>query len=77
MEKHWLWITCLWAGIFLALPAGSLQASHLVGGDFTYRCLGKDNTGRNIYNISLNVYRDCRPSPQWPTNTPFDREVRV
>lgn len=31
-----------------------VKASHIVGGDITYRCLGN-----NKYEITLNVYRDC------------------
>lgn len=35
-------------------PASSLQATHIVGGEMTYRCLGDDH-----YEIRLTVYRDC------------------
>lgn len=43
-------------GLFLALFAmpGALQATHIVGGDLTYRCLGD-----NLYEIRLTVRRDC------------------
>jgi gliding motility-associated-like protein len=34
--------------------ATQLQATHIVGGDMTYRCLGN-----NEYEITLTVYRDC------------------
>jgi gliding motility-associated-like protein len=37
--------------ILLHLPAG---ATHIVGGELTYECLGNDQ-----YRITLNVYRDC------------------
>lgn len=45
--------------IFLVLTvafffAGSVSALHIIGGDFSYECLGNDN-----YEITLNVYRDC------------------
>ena len=36
------------------LMPDSVQASHLVGGDLTYRCLGN-----NMYEVVLNVRRDC------------------
>ena len=32
----------------------SLQATHIVGGEMNYRCLGDDQ-----YEITLSVYRDC------------------
>ncbi|HNM25414.1 MAG TPA: hypothetical protein PKL15_08295, partial [Saprospiraceae bacterium] len=31
-----------------------LQATHIVGGEITYNCLGNDQ-----YEITLSVYRDC------------------
>ncbi len=38
--------------LFLALP--SVQATHIIGGEMNYTCLGND-----LYQISLRVYRDC------------------
>ncbi len=38
--------------LFLALP--SAQATHIIGGEMNYTCLGND-----LYQISLTVYRDC------------------
>ncbi|MCB9282818.1 MAG: gliding motility-associated C-terminal domain-containing protein [Lewinellaceae bacterium] len=49
-----------WRGVALValalvlLPSTTLKASHIVGGDITYKCLGN-----NKYEITLNVYRDC------------------
>ncbi|MBK7410331.1 MAG: gliding motility-associated C-terminal domain-containing protein [Saprospirales bacterium] len=49
-----------WRGIALMAfalvlwPSSDLKASHIVGGDITYKCLGN-----NKYEITLNVYRDC------------------
>jgi len=46
--------------IFIGLIAFSLfipsigNATHIVGGDMTYRCIGNDN-----YEITLTVRRDC------------------
>ena len=57
---------------FFCLGTGMLSGRHLVGGDITYTCLGKNAAGLNEYTIRLNVYRDCRPNDQSPTNTPFD-----
>jgi len=38
---------------FFLMPQ-QVQASHLVGGDITYRCLGD-----NMYEVTLSVRRDC------------------
>ncbi len=39
--------------MFFALPP-ALRATHIVGGDMTYRCLGDNN-----YEITLVIFRDC------------------
>lgn len=39
--------------LFLGIPS-VLFATHIVGGEITYRCLGNDS-----YEITLTVYRDC------------------
>ncbi|MBK9272675.1 MAG: T9SS type A sorting domain-containing protein [Saprospiraceae bacterium] len=46
----------LWIGFFFFVPIfkPQLLATHIVGGDITYRCLGNDR-----YAISLTVRRDC------------------
>ena len=41
-------------GSILTLSYGDVQASHIVGGDLTYRCLGG-----NQYEIRLTMRRDC------------------
>ncbi len=43
------------------------EASHLVGGDFTYTCLGN-----NTYRIKLTMFRDCATS-----QVPFDNRIPV
>jgi gliding motility-associated-like protein len=66
--------------IFLILSSGMNQtfSAHLVGGDITYQCLGKDQLGRNRYSIAVNVYKDCEGTPQFPVgNTPFDKTIRI
>ncbi len=40
-----------------------LQATHIVGGEMTYRCLGN-----NRYEISLTVFRDCDTGVPWFDN---------
>ncbi len=42
--------------IWFSLISTSLLASHIVGGEFTYRCIGSDK-----YEFTLNLYRDCLP----------------
>ena len=39
---------------FLLAGIGKIQATHIVGGEITYKCLGS-----NQYEITLTVYRDC------------------
>lgn len=39
--------------LFSLLP-GLVSASHLIGGEISYRCMGNDN-----YEISLEIFRDC------------------
>ncbi len=40
--------------VFLVLCDSNIKATHIVGGNMTYRCIGNDN-----YEISLVVQRDC------------------
>jgi gliding motility-associated-like protein len=40
--------------LFVSISTNSLQASHIVGGELTYRCLGNDR-----FEISMTIYRDC------------------
>lgn len=35
------------------------RATHLVGGEISYKYIGKDGFGRNIYDITLYIYQDC------------------
>ncbi|MEZ4777376.1 MAG: gliding motility-associated C-terminal domain-containing protein [Bacteroidia bacterium] len=64
--------------LVMVFSAGQVWGEHLVGGDLTYRCLGKTASGLNEYEITLYVYRDCIPSLQFPiSNTPFDQNVTI
>jgi len=49
-------LTFLWMGLFIGLFGGLQQASatHLMGSDIIYRCLGNSK-----YEITVRVYRDC------------------
>lgn len=40
--------------LFLILLSATGHATHIVGGELTYRCLGNNN-----YEIKLKIYRDC------------------
>ena len=61
-------------GLLLALP---LAGRHLVGGELTYRCLGSVGPGLSRYELTLRLYRDCLPTVEYATNTPFDRRVSL
>ncbi len=45
--------------ILLLVLCQSAFASHIVGGEFTYKCIGT-----NKYEFTLNLYRDCLPPSQ-------------
>lgn len=36
------------------------QATHIVGGEITYTCKGKDAFGRTVYRIKISIYQDCK-----------------
>ncbi len=38
----------------LLIPCSSLKATHLIGGEINYKCLGN-----NSYELNMTVYRDC------------------
>jgi|GEM_PF-946288 len=52
----------LWSSLFIS---ASLRATHLVGGEISYQCLGN-----NDYEISLTIYRDCGLTSQAPFDDP-------
>jgi gliding motility-associated-like protein len=55
--------------LFLFVLSGKMQATHIVGGEIVYECLGNDD-----YRIILTVYRDCfNGSPQ----APFDPTASI
>ena len=51
LHRKFLVIISLTFGLF---TAGKVQASHTMGADLTYQCLGG-----NTYQITLSFYRDC------------------
>ncbi len=46
--------------VLLAGLCGPAKASHIVGGEITYKCLGPGPVGFNRYEIRLDIYQDCR-----------------
>lgn len=46
--------------LFLLCAAARLSATHIVGGEITYRCLGNQE-----YEVTLTVYRDCYNGNPW------------
>ena len=57
---HFLFLTIA----FFAFSNTDIQASHIIGGEMYYTCLGNGE-----YEFTLIMYRDC-----WTSNTPFDSE---
>ena len=57
--------------LFLALLPYKAFATHIIGGELTYECLGG-----GVYEITLNIYRDCQPFQDqdgtWITPLGFD-----
>jgi gliding motility-associated-like protein len=52
--------------------ATQLPAMHIIGGDFTYECLGDIAPGVKRYRFELTVYRDCLGN-----GAPFDGQVNI
>lgn len=59
--------------LLLLLIAGvNSYAGHLLGGEFTYRCLGN-----NDYEINLTIYRNCVCEPGSPQCADFDEAAKI
>jgi gliding motility-associated-like protein len=54
--------------LMLLLFAGTAKATHIVGGEIRYECMGNDQ-----YKITLQVYRDCGSTNS--NNTQFDPQA--
>lgn len=52
MFRHWSTRMCLF--VLMVCFTTSLHATHIVGGEITYKCLGN-----NYYQIRLDIYQDC------------------
>lgn len=52
----------LQTALIISLLSGNInkaQASHIIGGEMIYDCLGVDSMGNYTYHITLKLYRDC------------------
>ncbi len=58
---------------FLVIFSPLVQASHIIGGDFSYRFLQMDGPDLYRYQITLTIYRDCG-SPDHPA---FDNPAYI
>lgn len=61
-------LVCL-IGAILFLSSNDAKATHIVGGDLTYRCLGN-----NMYRLTLTVRRDCLLGA---ADAPFDDPASI
>ena len=59
---------------FLLLSWQEAGATHIVGGNLTYRCIGPNQFGVNEYEIRLTVRRDCLLGAE---DAPFDNPASV
>ena len=61
MSKFYLNRYILLIIIAILFSLNKSNASHIIGGQMTYECLGPDPnmTNHNLYSISMNIYRDC------------------
>jgi gliding motility-associated-like protein len=56
--------------LFFVLFGFSVRATHIVGGELYYDCLGG-----NSYRITLKIYRDCGPGSEAPYDNPANISV--
>lgn len=65
-------VICLTILSGLMLSVTSLKATHIVGGEMTYECLGN-----NQYQITMRVYRDCYSGQAGFDGSPGAQSARV
>lgn len=74
MKSLTTWLTFFLVVIF---NINSAKATHIVGGDITYRFLDRTN-GQNRYEVILTVRRDCSKNKDGKdTNEPFDKNAVI
>src|SRR6187402_2213019 len=71
--KTMLRFAILLCGVFF-LSFQDANASHIVGGNITYRCLGPDQFGVNSYEIRMTMRRDCFLGA---LDAPFDNPASI
>ncbi|MEM9886529.1 MAG: PKD domain-containing protein [Bacteroidota bacterium] len=78
MKRNFLFISCLLAVLF---SAGTTSASHIIGGEISYECLGKNTFGdANRYRIIMKIYRDCQGGGTGfdsALGVPFDASITI
>jgi gliding motility-associated-like protein len=52
-------IHLVFASLIAVLTPMALEAKHIIGGVFTYKCLGDGAPGFRKYRFTMKVYRDC------------------
>lgn len=57
----------------LCCMAFTANATHIIGGEFIYDCLGTDTAGNYTYVLTLKVYRDCSN----PNNAAYDNPAFI
>ena len=67
MNVYLRYLFFLFIATILYLPS---KATHLIGADMTYECLGG-----NVYEVTLNIYRDCGPNNT--NGSGFDDDIFV
>lgn len=64
--------------MLLGLLSGlDLKAKHIIGGEITYRYLRSTDGGNHVYEITMNLFRDCVIPEGEERQTPFDRPTRI
>ena len=59
--------------LILLFSSGEVKATHAMGSDITYKCLGPGTApGSFLYEISLSFYRDCAGIPVTPLTGTID-----
>lgn len=56
--------------------SNNISAGHLIGGDFSYRCIGSNDEG-NEYEVELTVYRNCECRAGSPFCANFDGDALI
>lgn len=58
--------------LFLIGISPLAKATHIIGGEIYYSCVGPSGTNSSIYDITIKLYRDCSPSA-----TDFDQTITL